>query len=845
MYQDHYKEAPSQSTVHVFKANIGGRSIPPSYIGDMATIAKELTTPSWGQNKEYTSYDVDHIVELQLANWSATPWPNTLDNMELLESAKNSNSGVAIKAAITNKLSAFRERHGAQYPGSDAQFKQRYTLAFTDVEAQGDSSITENEFWTKDQIIAGDHLSAVEVGNLADLGGEGEVRIFPNQSGGLGKRFEWTGEGSSWGSGEKTWFGNPFRLTGKNFHTADGDETQQDLGTLTLNIRDGDETWKKWDQDKVITVKRYQGSKYAGYLTKQSIKSNLYGLRIKKASPVEIMELDLGDNGLVAYGQILPSIPIFAGNPIELSIANGEVRVSKTFPIEHINVPPPFEVSNTSLTIFASSESGLGLEGQTDFKIHQVGEGNIRAQASTGEGFELSGEFNFDSKLFDPASVNMEYKDNIWTIGGEIGIPEGKVRGIKSASITAQYSENSFTASGEAELDIPGIQRGAMEVNYGESGFSISGEFDLSPDIPGIKSGRVSARVAKQDGQENYDVMVTGTAQPDIPGINTELSITYENGAITIEGRANYSRGMLSGEVEVGATNRAIGENGQPSGEPDDTMRVYGGGSLTLTLTPWLQATAGVNFLPNGEIEVTGRIGLPDTVDLFDRKSIDRNLFNMPAIEIPIFAIPLGPRSLGIVARITGGLDFSAGFGPGQIRSLFAEVKYNPDKEEETTITGQGQFVIPADAGLKLRGDLGLGVSVGIASLTGGIEVTGELGLEGEALAQVDVNWSPATGLAIDALGKITVNPKFKFDLNAFARASLDLWVTSISETWRYNLASFSWGPDIQFGIEFPVNYKEGEPFDMSFDDIKVIYPELDLGDMLQGLARDKKDEIF
>jgi hypothetical protein len=240
-----------------------------------------------------------------------------------------------------------------------------------------------------------------------------------------------------------------------------------------------------------------------------------------------------------------------------------------------------------------------------------------------------------------------------------------------------------------------------------------------------------------------------------------------------------------------------------------------------------------------------GRIGLPDSVDIFDRKSIDRNLFTVPAIEIPIFAIPLGPRSIGLVARITGGLDFTAGFGPGQLRYFYAEVTYNPDREDETTITGHGEFAIPADAGLTLRGDLGLGVSVGIASLSGGIEIAGTLGLEGEAAASVDVNWSPQTGLALDAEGRITVNPKFTFDVNAFARASLDLWITSISETWRYNLASFSWGPDIQFGIVFPVHYREGEPFNMSFDDIEVIYPDLDIVEMAKGLARDVKDDIF
>ena len=846
MYQDHYQEAPTQNTVHVFKANIGGRSIMPSYIGSLDTITKELSTPVWGKDKQYNSYDVDHIVELQLANWGAVSWPNTMENMELLESRKNSNSGVNIKAEITNKLSAFRERHSAQYPGSDGHFKNQYTLVFDQAVAKsgGDSEISDNDYWTKDQIVAGNHLDAVEVGSLADFGSEDEVRIFPNETGGLGKKFKWSGEGSAVENEEKTWFGNPFRITAKNFNTADGSENTATLGTLSINIRSNDKTWQPWEQDKVFTVHRYQGSKYAGYLTKQSIKSNLYGLRIKKASPVEFKELDLGPNGIEAYGEILPTIPIFEGNPIELTISNGEVRVSKTFPIEHINVPAPFEISNTSLTIFASSENGLGLEGQTDFKINQVGEGSIRAQASTGAGFELAGEFNFDSKLFDPAKVNMEYKDNIWTIGGEIGIPEGKVRGIKSATITAEYSEGQFRATGDAELDIPGIERGSMEVNYGDDGFAITGDFALSSDIPGISGGNVSARLAKQAGQEDYDVMVSGTAQPDIPGINSQLTVTYENGALTIEGSAQYSRGMLSGEIMVGATNKAIGDDGQPSGEPDDTMRVYGGGSLTLQLTPWLAATAGVRFLPNGEMEVTARLDAP-RYDVFPRQEVNKNLFTVPTIEIPLFAIPLGPKSIGLVAQIGGGLDFTAGFGPGHIRNVSAEITYNPDREEETTVTGHGEFAIPADAGLTLRGDLSIGASIAIASITGGIELAGSLGLAGEALASVDLGWTPQTGLEINAMGSILVSPKFVFDINAFIRGTLGIGWLSISETWRTNLASYEWGPGIEFGIKFPVNYKEGEAFSMSLDDIELVYPELDIPDMATGIASDVKDALI
>ena len=96
------------------------------------------------------------------------------------------------------------------------------------------------------------------------------------------------------------------------------------------------------------------------------------------------------------------------------------------------------------------------------------------------------------------------------------------------------------------------------------------------------------------EGEEGYQVRATGTAVPSIPGISSSISVEYNNGALLIQGEAAYDRGLLSGRINIGATNMAIGDDGQPTGDPDDTMRVFGGGSLTLQLTPWLEATAGV-----------------------------------------------------------------------------------------------------------------------------------------------------------------------------------------------------------------------------------------------------------
>jgi len=837
--------------------------------GTRALLLENSLIPFWDREGNPATFQVDHINEDQLGG------DDDIYNYELLEATANGSAGPTIAGEIRSRIKGAIEAVEADpdqasefdsaFPyGTSAEeitrLKSDYDITFTSREFTKEVSGNPDVYWGALEFVDNPHLELLQVMSPAEMQEEGlqggnpdHLMIFPGSAGGLAVQLPW---GSDQPAGEyvdlsssniQLFAESRIALFGASFNPV-GLENSGNVGFLRVEAfkSDGSTVLQvagnstfDWTLDPI------PGLEYGGAINKESVAGSVRNsLRLPGLSPIRMDYVSIDPaKGLMATGKVLPTVPLVQDADIDLVIEGDNIRLRKIFNTGELNFPSPFNVSDSSLEIFMGTE-GLGAEGNINFGINQVGEGHISATASTAGGFELEGVFNFDSDLFDPAAINVEYKENTWTIGGEIGIHEGKVRGVKSATITASYSENTFSATGEAELDMPGIERGNMDIQYGAEGFSIGGNFDLSSDIPGIRGGNVEARVAKPDGAEAYDILVSGTAQPDIPGISTSLTVTYENGALTIEGSAAYSRGMLSGTLEVGATNRPIGEEGQPIGEPDENMRVYGGGELTLQLTPWLAATAGVRLLPNGEIEVNARLS-SDSYEVFRRREINRNLFRVPTIEIPLFAIPLGPRSIGLVAQIGGGLDFTAGFGPGELRNLSAEITYNPEREEETTVAGHGEFAIPADAGLTLRGDLGLGVSVAIASLSGGIELTGTLGLEGEALAEVDVNWSPQTGLALDASGRITVNPKFIFEINAFARASLGIGFLSVSETWRHNLAAYEWGPGIQFGIVFPVHYREGEPFDMSFDDIEVIYPDLDVIDMAKGLASDIKNDLF
>jgi hypothetical protein len=332
-----------------------------------------------------------------------------------------------------------------------------------------------------------------------------------------------------------------------------------------------------------------------------------------------------------------------------------------------------------------------------------------------------------------------------------------------------------------------------------------------------------------------------GTAVPAIPGLDTTLTVAYDNGALTIEGSAAYSRGMLSGSVSIGATNRVLDATGAPTDEVGTELRVYGGGTLTVRITPWLQGSVGVRFLPNGEIELTGSIALPDTLDIFPEKRLDRNIFRVN-LDIPILGFAVAGQRVGIFATIGGGLDLSAGIGPGQLRDLGISITYNPDHEDQTRIHGSARLVIPANAGLRLfiRGALGAGIPIVSASL--GLEVGGQLGLEGAAEASVQVDWTPGTGLVLDALGEIYVQPKFKFDLTGFLTVDADLFITTINlYEKRWTLAQFELGPNLRFGVRFPIHYQEGQPFDISMDDLQFEVPDVDtnalLGDLIHQIV--------
>jgi len=173
------------------------------------------------------------------------------------------------------------------------------------------------------------------------------------------------------------------------------------------------------------------------------------------------------------------------------------------------------------------------------------------------------------------------------------------------------------------------------------------------------------------------------------------------------------------------------------------------------------------------------------------------------------------------------------------LRDVALKVTYNPAKPEATTVTGSAKFAVPAHAALRLSVDGSVGVGIPVVSAKAGLTVFGEIGVAGEASAGTAVTWTPTAGVVLDARGEISVEPKFKFGIDAFVDVSADLWLTTIEiyhETWK--LKEFEYGSNLRFGLALPVHYESGKPFEISFDQIQWTYPKIEPKELISGLVK-------
>ena len=795
-------------------------------MGPPGTIKDRSLRPSWDKNGGFELYQVDHIRELQLGG------EHDIANMWLLEAEANQSSGRNIKSEKNSRIQALLEaakgKAWDKVPDIDVA-RREYDITFKTVKGGLPVDGKPAKRWElkeiKDDARQLDELEVLDKKQIKQRNLQGSastVVVFTNEAGG-GKRVS-----EGWKEGQKQnkidWH------YGKLFH-ANLLEYDKDSGKGSIHVDafEGSKLIKKAQMD--FDIQEMDAVEFGGFVSKASVKRAIsQRLEALHLSSIELPEGELTETGLVARGKLRPSIRPFDKLEVDIVFDGNNIYLSKVFSASDFNFPGPIKVTSASLELFAGTQ-GVGAKGDVLFEIERVGEGKISATAGVGEALTIAGDFAFDTKLFDPAKVHVEYHGGKFSGKGEIGIKQGKVKGIKSANVTVEIAEEVIDAKGSITPDIPAVEQAQLSMHYDpKGGLTIAGDLTLKKDIPGIAGGSIHAEVNKKE--DKYVVKASGEATPKIPGISSKLTVTYDDGAFDATVTAGFEKGMLKGTVTAGATNRPVGDDGKPAAEAPagkaEKITLYGGGSATLKLAPWLQATAAIKFKPNGEVEVTGKIGLPSAIDIFDEKKVEKNIFKI-GIDIPI--VP------GVSLAVGGGLDLNAGIGPAQLQEVDLSVTYNPDHEDETNVHGHAALHIPAHAGLRMNVHAGLAVGIPLAKIEGGIELGGMLGIDGALHAGVDIDWTPKKGLVLDASAEVYAEPKFKFDITGYVLVEVGIgWLSKTLWEKKWQLAAVEYGSGLRLGLKLPIHYEEGKPFNISLSDIQFEVPNVDPMSVLKGL---------
>ncbi len=517
------------------------------------------------------------------------------------------------------------------------------------------------------------------------------------------------------------------------------------------------------------------------------------------------LNLSLGDADFGGEGKFHPSLPLLGKAEVHIKAAQGKfgagVKVGGgdlTLPIPGVNV--------TECSLEAGfAETKFYAAGNLSFKVSTFVEAKLKADADA-DGFKAVGTVDFFIPGLDKAQGTITYAGGKLAGQIKIGKDKFKLPGVKSASLLVSVTDSAVTGTGEVLLDVPGIKQGTLGFSVDKKGnYSITGVATLS--IPGLKTAEVGLTYAAGDLEGTAKV---GLDIPGLEGAGAEFNVNYAKGALTGSGQFSYKKGKLSGQVHA-----ALSEK----------HKLSGGGELAYEIIPGLVAAVGMEIREDGKAKISGELRIPDKIDLFPEKKIEKTIFSV-GTQIPIFAIPLGTRSVGLVAEIGADLKARAGFGPGQIRQLKVKAAFDPSKEEsQFEFSGGGELFVPAFAELALGVHGGIGLSLAIASATGGIELVGALGLQGALSAMVQITYQNKQ-FAVDAVAELSAQPVIKFSINAYVKVEVFL----IGEVYRkdWKLASKEWGSGLKIGLRFPVHYEFGKPFELSLKQVEFIVPDID-----------------
>jgi hypothetical protein len=806
---------PANGSYSLESKGAGGRS-PRSYTGSPDRLAKQLTTPDWDRagtihGTKRRGFEVDHVRELQLGG------SNEIGNMELLDQSVNSSSGGTVRAGVDRAGKGFvtsLSKEEADDSGLTLTNWSEWRVQFdkaTGISTGKTPAATDR--WAASEIQSGLHLDkrVLQESKPQDAGSASSVEIRIT-SGPIVKL-------NPAGSAEAVGLFKPFDVVAQQWEIGDDWQSKPSIVTFTLGLPKTSRLDLK-AAPPPVQVARSPNARYVGVLDASVVAGYLDGLTFKELSSVNIRDVELDADGLRVSAQIIADVPIIKGSPIDLTISGDAITISKTFSGSDFKLPSPLKVTGSTLNVSASTTGEIAVAGRVDAEIEKLGKGWLETKGAN-TGWALGGGFKFSSEAFERAEVAFKYEDGEYSGSGEVTIGAKKVKGLRRASLKVRYEKELFVGDGDAEFDIPTIESGKFHLEYGAAGLVLSSEAKLKK-MPGLDSGSLSVTVTQASGSE-LKLKGSGKATSSIDAVKGAIEIDYDDGMFIAIAKVDYAQGKLKGELQAGATNRPVDQEGKPGqgGKPEDPVTIFGYGKAELTLAPWLKGEAGIQLLASGELVFKGRVELTGK-NLYEAQiAKPRDVVPPVGTTIPIFT-PL-------FVALSAGVKLEAGINPGVLSGYVAVEYYNPAREAETRLSSGLKLQASAFAELKLYTTAGIGAGVALgpidlASIKGNITLSAGLRLTAAASVEVGLKWTPGSGISADANLDATLSPALRVTFSADVVAQV---IGIIEKTWHIAEFSRDYGSGLAFGLTLPIHYEEGKELKFDFEKADIRYPTI------------------
>lgn len=335
----------------------------------------------------------------------------------------------------------------------------------------------------------------------------------------------------------------------------------------------------------------------------------------------------------------------------------------------------------------------------------------------------------------------------------------------------------------------------------------------------GIAEGTLNINNEKGPLQGSVDIGI------NFASFSGNVTATYKpDGNIDIMGSVGYSGNKLSGNLTLIATDKATADNfakqqlgagGKaeeaslpaevPAAKGKGERAMAGMGSLTFNLTDWFAGSVGVIVDGTGAVTVVGKIAPPKEIELFPQKDFDKELFKLEARAA--YGIPV-VGNVFVFANVA--LKALAKVGPAKIYNIEVEGTYSTNPDIAKSITIAGSLNISAYAGLRLRAEGGVGLTVLGHDIKLGVGVNADAGVKGYVDARPVIGYRDPGEFFFKGHMEIAAQPFLGLSGDLFVELDSPWWSPAPDKKWTWPIGSLEYPLPGQFGIGADMEYVLG-----------------------------------